>query len=134
MANDRCGHGAAVTASECKFCGWTRPTCPVTGRCAQCCVRAQRVRLHVYESAAARFASHFLNGDDRLSRVASELTNISDRWIIAASEDAAFDGGEWSGAACDEARVRDLERAMPDWFDAELAQRLSARTIYFLGL
>jgi hypothetical protein len=101
----------------------------------------RRVNLNCAVSALGRFASNFKHGDDQLSRTASAIFSSNQGWAEAADRDAAFDGGEWSGPACDEARIADCEKAEAA-FNAKggaayvdvLASRISGKAIYYLGI
>jgi hypothetical protein len=100
------------------------------------------VRANVAASRAAREASRFADpeNDDALSLTASWIAQAIDAHHEAASADAGFDGGEFSGQAHDalaHSEVAFLKRHYFEFsgvdFDAALAARLSAKAVYTLG-
>ena len=93
-------------------------------------------------SKAARQACRFTDPDanDNLSRAASDIFRIRNAWGEAATRDAAFDGGEFSGPACADAEETAVERIEEHFFyyegvtfKTEVARRLSAKAVHNLG-
>jgi hypothetical protein len=99
--------------------------------------RAPRVAEALAASRAARTASRFLRGDDRLSRACSAIVAAHQNWGEAADRDAEFDGGEFSGPACDAARIEECERAQRAYgpsYDADVQARVGGYVAYKLSL
>lgn len=107
-----------------------------------------RVMANLRESRLAREASGFADAlagndyaNDWLSRAASDIYRTNEKWGEAADRDAAFDGGEWSSAACDSARIKECDRIEEHFFnyagvtlDHAIRCRISAKTAWRLNL
>lgn len=93
---------------------------------------------NIFDSMAARRASHFLDGDDKLSRACSAIWRARRDGEEAYAYDSAFDAGEFSGVAIadhtqaviDEAEGRYEAETDEDFFKAVRA-RISPKAAYF---
>lgn len=78
--------------------------------------------------------------DDRLSKAASVVAKINRDWNEGAEYDSVFDAGEWSLAASERGRCRDIEAALTalgftsQSFEAAVTARSSWKTVYRCGL